>query len=185
MYTSVYFHKTVRIAEMMLCKAVELAPKELLEGIQTDSDCSLTHELLSAGGPSARIMTMLRYRQLYKKAMMIPIAGLSDEQIQQLVILSDYKRRKAKEQEIAEKAGIGQEEVVLDIPEKSLLISEPRIGKTDVGILDGDRLKPLSRYSPLAKALQSRGVHDWAVMVSTPVEHRQEVEKAALKALFQ
>ncbi|NLK26470.1 MAG: HD domain-containing protein, partial [Euryarchaeota archaeon] len=26
MYTSVYFHKTVRIAEMMLCKAVEAAP---------------------------------------------------------------------------------------------------------------------------------------------------------------
>ncbi len=184
MYTSVYFHKTVRIAEMMLCKAVELAPKRVLDDIQIDTDCTLTDKLLSAGGASAKIMTMLRYRHLYKKAIMIPVAGLSDEQIQQLVGLSDYGKRKAKEQEIAEKAGISQAEVILDIPEKALLISEPRIGKTDVGILDGDRVKPLSRYSPLAKALQSRGVHDWAVMVSTPAEHRQTVEKAAVQALF-
>ena len=86
--------------------------------------------------------------------------------------------------EIADRAGIEEHEVLLDIPNRSLLLSEPRIGKTDIPILDGDRLKPLSRYSPLAKAIQTRGVHDWAVMVSAPREHLGEVERAALRALF-
>ncbi len=48
----------------------------------------------------------------------------------------------------------------------------------------GDRVKALSRYSPLAKALQSRGVHDWAVMVSCPSTQVEQVGKAAVKALF-
>ena len=99
---------------------------------------------------------------------MLPISGLTEEQIEQLIELSEYERRKAKEREIADRAGVPDSEVLLDIPHRSLLLSEPRIGKTDVPILDGDRVKPLSRYSPLAKAIQSRGVHDWAVMVSTP-----------------
>jgi len=36
----------------------------------------------------------------------------------------------------------------------------------------------------LAKAIQARGVHDWAVMVSTLPEHREEVERATMKVLF-
>ena len=86
--------------------------------------------------------------------------------------------------EIAERAGVDESEVLLDIPNRALLLSEPRIGKTDIPILDGDRVRPLSRYSPLAKAIQSRGVHDWAVMVSTPPRNREEVERAALRTLF-
>lgn len=184
MYTSVYFHKTVRIAEMMLCKAVEAAPAEVLEEVFVDSDCDLAARLLAVGGAPARLMTQLRYRRLYKRAVMLPLSGLEEEQTEKLIALASYPRRKAKEREIADRAGVSEEEVILDVPEKALLLSEPRIGKTDVGILDGDRVKPLSRYSPLAKAIQSRSVHDWAVMVSTPRRNREEVEKAALKVLF-
>jgi hypothetical protein len=74
--------------------------------------------------------------------------------------------------------------VVLDMPERELLISEPRIGKTEVPILHEGRVRPLSRYSPLAKALQSRSVFDWAVMVSAPEKHRAEVAKASAKAIL-
>jgi len=184
MYTSVYFHKTVRIAEMMLCKAVEAAPPEVLEEAFVDSDCALAAKLMAAGGAPARLMTQLRYRRLYKRAVMLPLSGLDDAMAEQLIALTAYSRRKAKEREIADRAGVSEEEVILDIPERALLLSEPRIGKTDVAILDGDRVKPLSRYSPLAKAIQSRSVHDWAVMVSTPLRNREAVERAALKALF-
>jgi len=115
---------------------------------------------------------------------MLSISSLSDERLDQLIELSDYRRRKAKEKEIASRAGVPDTAVLLDIPDRSLLLSELRIGKTDVPVLDGDRVRPLSRYSPLAKAIQARGVHDWAVMVSTLPEHREEVERAAMKALF-
>ncbi len=184
MYTSVYFHKTVRIAEMMMCKAVEAAPQEILEDLFLDTDCSLSSKLAAAGGASSRLMTMLRYRRLYKKAYTLPIMAMTDEQSQALISLVNYERRKAKEREIADRAGVSVDDVVLDVPEKALLLSEPRIGKTDVGILDGGRVRPLSRYSPLAKAIQSRGVHDWAVMVSAPAECRESVRKVAVKVLF-
>ncbi len=184
MYTSVYFHKTVRIAEMMMCKAVEAAPQEALEDMFVDTDCSLSSKLASVEGAPSRLMTMLRYRRLYKKAYTLPIMSMDDEQTRTLVSLVGYDRRKAKEREIADRAGVSTEDVVLDIPEKALLLSEPRIGKTDVGILDSGRVRPLSRYSPLAKAIQSRGVHDWAVMVSAPAKCRDAVQKVAAKVLF-
>ncbi len=184
MYTSVYFHKTVRIAEMMMCKAVEAAPQESLVDMFVDTDCSLSSKLMAAGGASARLMTMLRYRRLYKKAYTLPIMSMEEGQVKPLIALANYDRRKIKEREIAERAGVSVEDVVLDVPEKALLLSEPRIGKTDVGILDGDRVRPLSRHSPLAKAIQSRGVNDWAVMVSAPAKSRDAVRKVAAKVLF-
>jgi HD superfamily phosphohydrolase len=184
MYTSVYYHKTARIAELMLCKAVEHAPPEVLDDPHLATDCTLASRLKACGGATSKIMTMLDYRRLYKRTLMLPVSGLEDEQLERLVELSEYGRRKEKEREIADRAGVDETEVLLDIPNRSLLLSEPRIGKTDIPILDGDRVRPLSRYSPLAKAIQTRGVHDWAVMVSTPPEHREEVERAALRALF-
>ncbi|MEI6797409.1 MAG: hypothetical protein WCK39_11145 [Methanomassiliicoccales archaeon] len=41
----------------------------------------------------------------------------------------------------------------------------------------------LSRWSPLAKTLQTRGIHDWAVMVSCPENLRDIVQKAAERSL--
>lgn len=184
MYTSVYFHKTVRIAEMMLCKALENADASIMEKIQVDTDCSLSEKLIATGGDSRRIMMMLRYRKLYKKALSMTTGEMEDGHLDRLLALTDYKRRKSVEEEIAQKAGIQAAEVILDVPERELLISEPRIGKTEVPILNGDRVKPLTKHSPIAKALQSRSVHDWAVMVSTPEKYKDVVKGAAEKVLF-
>ena len=184
MYTSVYFHKTVRIAEMMLCKAVELSGDKILNGIERETDSGLINSLNKQGGSPQRIITSLKYRKLYKKALMLPISGLNEGQQEQLISIASYQDRKSKEAEIADRSGVDPANIILDIPEKALLLSEPRIGKTEVPILEGERVRPLSRYSPLAKAIQARGVHDWAVMVSAPPKYKEEVERAALKALF-
>jgi len=184
MYTSVYFHKTVRIAELMLCKAVEMSDPNLIKGVHIETDGSLTEKLIEQGGYPGRIMTQLKYRELYKRVYSVPIVDLDDEDLERLLELTDYKARKEREGEIAARAGVHPSEVILDMPERELLISEPRIGKTDVPILEDGRVRPLSRYSPLAKALQSRSVFDWAAMVATPDKNRAEVAKAAQKALF-
>jgi HD superfamily phosphohydrolase len=185
MYTSVYFHKTVRIAEMMLCKAVEHASDRTIETIHRDTDASLSERLAAEGGKAARIMTQLKYRQLYKRSFSLYINDLEEEQLEDLAKLTDYERRKAKEREIADRAGVDHADVIVDMPSRELLLTEPRLGKTEVPILDEDRVRPLSRYSPLAKAIQSRGVHDWAVMVSAPERHRERVRKATERVLFQ
>jgi HD superfamily phosphohydrolase len=184
MYTSVYFHKTVRIAEMMLCKAVEMADESVLGNLQADTDCSLSAKLISLGGDSGRIMTMLRYRKLYKKAFSITTGEILGKHLDSLFELTDYDKRKVVEVEIAERAGVEEAEVILDMPEKEVLISEPRIGKTDVPILNGDRIWSLTKHSPIAKALQSRSVHDWAIMVSSPARHRNIVGVAAERVLL-
>lgn len=184
MYTSIYFHKTVRIAEMMLCKAVELADKSLLDNIQAETDCSLSRNLIDFGGKPARIITEMKYRKLYKKAFSLNTSELEDSQLERLLPLVDYQKRKAKEAEIADRAGVDISDVILDVPSKELMLSEPRIGKTDVPILANGRVKPLSKYSPLARALQYRSVYDWAVMVSCPKPLVEVVEKAANKVIF-
>lgn len=179
MYTSVYYHKTVRIAEMMLCKAVEMADDRIADQLQRENDASLTERLMRQGGPSQRIMTLLKYRQLYKRAFSVYIPDMVEDEVQSLVRLTDYRRRKSTEELIADRAGIDLSEVILDVPQRELITGEARLGKTEVPILNGDKVRPLTRLSPISKALQSRGVHDWAVMVSCPEKHVSKVEKVA------
>jgi hypothetical protein len=184
MYTSVYFHHTVRIAEMMLCKAVENASESVIEDIQIQTDGSLSERILKDGGKASRIMTLLRYRHLYKRAYSMLISDLDSEQLDSLLPLTSYEKRKEVERQIADRAEVDESEVILDMPERELLITEPRIGKTEVPIINGDRVRALSKYSPLAKAIQTRSVNDWAVMVSTPGTNQEKVRKAAEKVLF-
>lgn len=184
MYTSVYFHKTVRIAEMMLCKAIEAAPAAVLDDAHLHTDAQLSFALKNSGGDSTRIMTMLDYRRLYKKALTETVSALSEDQRKELSELSEYKKRKQKEHEIADRAGVPHTHVALDVPSKSVLLAELTVGKTDVPILDNGRVRTLAKYSPLARAIQARSVHDWAFLVSSPPECVEEVKKAAIKVLF-
>lgn len=184
MYTSVYFHKTVRIAEMMLCKAVEEAEEDVIRNAQLMTDGALLEALLAQEGEARRLAQMLRYRRLYKKALFLPTLEVSDGQLECLLPLTNYRRRKEAEREIADRAGVRTSEVILDLPQKTLLLLEQRIGKTEVPILNGDRVRPLSKYSPLTKAMQFRPIHDWALMVSCPEAKSECVERAAKKVLF-
>jgi HD superfamily phosphohydrolase len=183
MYTSVYFHKTVRIAEMMLCKAVEAADDSIADGLQRESDASLVERLVAQGGRAKRIVTLLRYRQLYKRAYSVYVPDMSEEDAERLLPITEYRRRKTVEAMIADRAGVDASEVILDVPSRQLITGEVRRGKTEVPILNGERVRPLTRLSPISKALQSRGVHDWAVMVSCPERHVERVEKAAMRTL--
>ena len=122
-------------------------------------------------------MTLLKYRHLYKRAYSMLISDLDPEQLDSLLPLTTYSKRKEVERQIADRADVDESEVILDMPERELLITEPRIGKTEVPIISGDRVRPLSKYSPLAKAIQTRSVNDWAVMVSTPGTNRERVQR--------
>jgi HD superfamily phosphohydrolase len=185
MYSSVYFHKTVRIAELMLTKAVEPLNKDDIENVHRMTDSELITKLMQMDGFQREIATMLKYRQLFKNAYSLDVNRMDEEKLKIITELSDYKKRKAKEEEISRKLNIPVEYVIVDVPEKELLLSEPRINKTEVLILDNQRLKPLSKYSPLARALQIRTVHQWGVMVSTIPKYRDKVNRIAEKVLFE
>ncbi len=181
MYSSVYFHRTVRIAEMMLNKGVremKISPEE----IQLMNDCTLIEKMRSYGDFPRKMAVSIIYRRLYKRALSIELTSLETEQRKRLAEWSD--RKYELEREIAKRAGIDEKEVLADIPGKDILISEPRMNETEVIVSDEGRLNPLSRYSTLPKALRRRNVHRWGLLIASPEKHIERVRKAAKYTLF-
>jgi HD superfamily phosphohydrolase len=182
MYTSVYFNKTVRIAEMMLSKAVELSDVDF-STLHLMDDADLRCGLMAQRGRPSEIMRSLIHRKLYKKAFSAYSTDIDEEQLKKIVKYSKYEEKKKLEDEIAELAGIDYSNVIVDIPSRSSLLSNAKIGKTDVSILHDGRVRPITRISPVSKALQSRDTFAWAIMVSSPDAHKERVEKATSSIL--
>jgi HD superfamily phosphohydrolase len=185
MYTSVYYHKTARIAEMMLARAVErmedLRDLDLMRMV----DYELMDALARDGQLQRDTALRLKYRKLFKKVFSLPVQGLDEGKARELARLAEPKYRRSFEDELARRAGVPEGHVIVDMPSAEVLLSEPRMHKTDVLILDAEtgRLQPLSKHSTLARALQLRVVPDWAVMVSAEARQRESVSKAAKRVL--
>ena len=181
MYSSVYYHKTVRIVEMMLTKAVEAAMEsgENFSEIYLMNDVDLMSCLNSAGGKASELSRDVMFRRLYKKSYILYNNNLTDDDKVSLTKYASYEKRKSLEEDIANLAGLDRSQVIVDLPSKSTLLSNVKIGKTDVQILDGNRLRSVTIFSPLAKSLQNRSIYDWSIMISAPKEHVEKVRKAA------
>ncbi len=180
MYSSVYFHRTVRIAEMMLNRGVremDLVSDE----IHMMNDCSLIEKMKTYGGFPRKMAISIIYRNLYKKALSLELPSLEQEDRKRLAEFSE--RIPELEREIAGRAGIDEKNVLIDIPGKDILISEPRMGETEVIVWENG-LYPLSKYSTLPKALKRRNVHRWGILVATPEIHVESVKRAARYVLF-
>ena len=177
MYSSVYFHKTVRIAEQMLSRAVERSEASIAE-VQRMVDHELLTWLMKQGPFQREIALRVRYRKLYKRAVAYDRDELSDEAKQTLASFKDARARRRMEDRIARRAGLQPGQVIIDVPLPELLVSEPRLTKTEVMILDDGEAKPFSRVSPLGRALQLRQVTDWVVMVAAPPQAVEATRKA-------
>ncbi|HYY49186.1 MAG TPA: HD domain-containing protein [Thermoplasmata archaeon] len=182
MYSSVYFHKTVRIAEQMLARAVERSEVPIGE-IQKMVDHELLNWLVHQGPLQREIALRLKYRKLYKRVVASGWEDLSDGTRAVLAALKEPKERRGVEDRIARRAGLQPGQVIVDVPLPELLLSEPRIAKTEVPILEDGTAKRFSKVSPLGRALQVRQVVDWAVMVAGPGDSAAAVRKAAAAAL--
>ena len=167
MYSSVYFHKTVRIAEQMLSRAVERSDVPIAE-VQKMVDHELLAWLMRQGKFQREIALRVRYRKLYKRAAAWDRDELSEGAKATLASFKDVRERRRMEDRIARRAGLDPGQVIVDVPLPELLISEPRIAKTEVMILDDGEARPFSRVSPLGRALQLRQVPDWVVGVACP-----------------
>src|SRR5438128_1913149 len=184
MYSSVYFHKTVRIAEEMLARAVERSDAPIAD-IQKMVDHELLNWLMHQGPLQREIALRLKYRKLYKRVLASDRDDLTDATRAVLASFKDPDERRRVEDRIAPRAGVKPGQVIADVPLPALLLSEPRIAKTGVPILDDCDVKPFSKVSPLGRALQVRQVVDWVVMVAAPGEAVDAVRKASKAALFE
>ena len=183
MYSSVYFHKTVRIAEQMIARAVERSEAPIAE-IQKMVDHELLAWTLRQGEFQREIALRLRYRKLYKRVVAYGRDDLSDSARETLASFKDAAERRRTEDRIARRAGLTPGQVIIDVPLPELLISEPRIAKTEVMILDDDEARPFSKVSTLGRALQLRQTVDWVVMVACPPDSVSAVRKACASSLF-
>jgi HD superfamily phosphohydrolase len=183
MYSSVYFHKTVRIAELMLSRALERLEDDQLRKFITISEGGLLIELANAGALQKELVTYLTYRKLFKRVYYLSSAEIEESNPDVLAKLEDPTKRLKIEDELADRAGVPEGHVIIDVPEKELNFSEPRMHKTDIKILD-DSVKPLNKYTPLARALRLKDIPDWGLMVVTDKKYRDTVIKVS-KKMFQ
>lgn len=186
MYSSVYYHKTVRIAEMMLDKAVGAALENGtdLSEIYLMTDTDLVAKLLSSGDVSSKLVRDIMYRRLYKKSYILYSNNLTDDDVVTLTKYSGFEQRNALADKIASLCDLDKSQVVVDIPSKSTLLSNIKIGKTDVLINNnGGPMRTVASYSPLAKSLQGRSIIDWSIMISAPDGCQEKVAKAARSIL--
>ena len=183
MYTSVYLHKTVRIAELMLAKAAENLNRADIDAARKQNDSGFLAVLRDHDASSRRIVTSLKYRRLYKSAFLWKMSELDERQLALLAKLCSYREKVKVEESICERAGIPADSVVIDVPGEEIVTSEPRMSSVNIGILEEKKVRPLSRVSPLASALQLRKVQDWGLRVACPPEFKDKVRKAAERVL--
>jgi len=185
MYSSVYFHKTARIAETMLSRAVELSLDDREEtDIFSMMDMDLLNWLESRSEIGREMSYRIKYRNLYKKAYELDLDHLDEDQRLELSDLATPRERRRMEEELCRKAGIPNGKAFIDIPAPELLISEPRLTKTNVKILDDNKVYTLPKFSPLANALRKRRVTNWGMMVFCDGRYNNQVSKVA-ERLFQ
>ncbi|WP_297501988.1 HD domain-containing protein [Thermococcus sp.] len=187
MYSRVYFHHTVKIAEGMLTRALEFA---LEEGHLWDfwrmTDCRVLVELEDLEGLPAELVRGVKYRKLYKAAVMISAEELSAEEKRELLTAyRNVERRQELERNLAGAVGAGEGEVILEFSTADLMLSEPRLKETDVKVLlENGEVQPLSRVTPLANALKRRQTPRWAVMIASPEKHVRKLKEVWRRVLF-
>lgn len=183
MFSSVYYHHAVRIAETMLTRAAEESLKRNPE-IMSMSDWEFFSYLEKGTDYEKDLVTRLKYRQLFKRAFMVQADDLDQNQRSSIAELAEPEARKEKENAVSRKAGIKEGYAFIDVPERDILFSEPRIAGTGLPVYDGE-FRSLSEYTPTAAALQKRRVPSWGLMVSAPLEYRDKVRRVCEKVIFQ
>lgn len=188
MYSSVYYHHTVRAAEIMLENAVNRALKMETKvdkrGLFLTDDAQLMESLSAMGGYPSEIVLRLRYRQLFKTAYMEARRDLTKPEKQR------YLNRFGKwmsiceiQDEIADEAGVERGRVILDVPIVDIIISEPRLEKVEMPVLQDGKSRDLSEVSPLAVALKRRQAPRYLLRVLTEPRYIKRVERAAKRVL--
>ena len=184
MYSSVYFHKTVRIAEVMMARAVEKAMEKGVGDITKMTDAELISALVKLGGFPKEIVLMLKYRRLFKKAYTKNTDDLERDEIKKLLKMEKPEGRRKKEKEICSRIGAPDGYVVVDTPGREILLSEPRLNSIEVKIIDDGKISPFSKHSSLAKGVRNRRIVEWGVMVSAHPDYVKKASKIADETLF-
>jgi hypothetical protein len=158
MYSSVYFHKTVRIAELMLSKAMESIPDMHPFDFFKLTDPELIEMMKQKGGYQYGIITRLKYRRLFKQVYVMLPHNRDEQRMNLLKQLEDNDFRRSMEKRFEDELSIPEGHVIIDVPLVDLLAAEPRIQEINMLVLENDDVKMLTTYTPVAEAIRMRKI---------------------------
>ncbi len=174
MNATVYRHHVSRIAGSMLERTSErlldstdIAPEKF--GRFTDA------ELLAAlrdCEATAEMADRIAERNLFKRAVWAEWDAVPEE-----IVSADHDEIRTFEREIATKAGVPPETVLLDNP------GEPSMPESSSRVVVNGEIRRLADQSPLVQGLQASQRTQWRLGVYAPDEKTDEVEKAASAVL--
>jgi len=161
MYNSVYFHKTARIAQLMLQKALEISRVDLGNPFHL-SDHELMAKLLKDKNAGDIAKSILE-RKLFKP-----------------VMKTQYHEGKLiRIKEAVEKTGENQEKVIIDIIPPLSFTGEDRI-KSSIQVRTGGRKVDISDVSPLIDSLY-RAMNKRNIVVSAHASAYEKISEALAK----
>jgi hypothetical protein len=176
MYATVYYNKTVRIAEAMILSAVERFPRypdsarELLS--MTDGD--LLSALGAAGGRAREMAMRLKVRSLFKRAFVI---GEERQSKRWENLACDPVSRRKVEDELADLFHGRPGDVIIDAVKPA---TSPR---EDVIIAENDGPRNLLQDDPFLAHMVRRSPTRWNVAVYTSPRLREDVTRQGRRAL--
>ncbi len=178
MYSSVYYHKTVRIAEVMIERAVEHALAIKKEDVNLFDDMELFNWLYRSNELSAELTRMVRYRVLYKAAY---ISG-NDVLIPDLVetlngFVNDPDKRMDFERSLSIEITGKPYRIFFDIPGLELDKTKKYRKTGGVKIVKNGEIVLLNDVSPLSRQISRKELVPYRFMVMAPPQYVKEVQK--------
>ncbi|WP_256300076.1 HD domain-containing protein [Haloarchaeobius salinus] len=174
MTPTVYDHHVTRISKAMLRRAGE----RLLDSTTYDAEALRRMDdpgflvALRNAAETAEVARRFDERDLYKRAVWAERADVPED-----VLDIEHEDVRGYELEIAERAGVDPERVVLDVP------GEPSMDESSTRVLVGGEARRLDEQSPLVEALQSAQLAQWRLGVYSPADVTDQVGTAAVRVL--
>ncbi|MBI4392496.1 MAG: HD domain-containing protein [Euryarchaeota archaeon] len=175
MYTSVYFHRTCRIAELMIRRAMGdgLAAGEYTAAeLSRMDDIELVSRFRSKSSAGHRMMERLASRTLYKECHAWGTGELPSSLIARLA--GEHTARSALETEIETAAKLKAAEVLIDVP----ALPTQKSGGMDI-LRDDGTVVPIGRLSKLVSNLEAAEADYWRMRVLAPRGKEEVVARAA------
>ena len=169
MHPTVYNHHAARVGKAMLRRGAErlletgVAPERLRRMDDWDF-----HVALREADSTAAIAHRLDRRDLFKRAVWAELVDVSDD-----VLEADYHELRNLEAEIADRAGVDPDAVILDVP------GEPRMTESTTKVVVNGEARRLDQQSALVDALRTAQREQWRMGVYCPEEHTGAVGPAA------
>ncbi|GGN15069.1 HD domain-containing protein [Halarchaeum nitratireducens] len=180
MNPTVYNHHVARISTAMLRRAAErlLATTETTPETLRRMDDPALRTALRDRDASAAFARRLDRRDLYKRAVWAEMADVADDPFADDPVLdADGGEVRGYEREIAARAGVDRDAVLLDVRER------PTMRESDSRVLVNGEVRRLDEQSTLVRALQMAQREQWRLGVYAPPDEVDAVGRAAVDVL--